>query len=189
MENTLRTYPHRLYAHWNSGDMEAFYAMLHENVHDVGGGAGGLAQVRKILDHVRSAFPDSRYTVEHVIVDGERIAFEDATGHQGHTEGRRMQESWTWARAGGFEQDRDASFEGVSISRGGRPMCSFHVAAHGRNFHLNALRHLKGGVFGRGNEVTLHPGQWMMNGVEDGRKASVTVAGGPFGASGAPGGG
>jgi predicted ester cyclase len=67
----LRSYPHRLYAHWNAGDMESFYAMIDENVYDAGGGVGGRAQVRKILDHVRSAFPDSRYTVEHVIADGE----------------------------------------------------------------------------------------------------------------------
>jgi predicted ester cyclase len=68
---TLHEYPHRLYAHWNSGDMESFYAMIDENVHDAGGGVGGLAQVRKILDHVRAAFPDSKYVVEHVIVDGD----------------------------------------------------------------------------------------------------------------------
>ncbi len=67
----IKTYPHRLYAHWNSGDMEAFYAMIDENVDDVGGEVGGRAQVRKILDHVRAAFPDAKYTVEHVIADGE----------------------------------------------------------------------------------------------------------------------
>jgi predicted ester cyclase len=70
-DTDLRNFPRRMYAHWNAGDMESFYAMIHENVHDAGGGVGGLAEVRKILDHIRAAFPDSHYTVEHVIADGE----------------------------------------------------------------------------------------------------------------------
>ncbi|MDX2014022.1 MAG: ester cyclase [Myxococcaceae bacterium] len=71
---SLRSYPHRLYAHWNAGDMEAFYAMIDEHVHDAGGNLRGRDQVRAVLDAVRAAFPDSRYTVEHVIADGEWLA-------------------------------------------------------------------------------------------------------------------
>jgi predicted ester cyclase len=71
---SLRSYPHRLYAHWNSGNMDAFYAMIDENVHDAGGNLKGRAQVKGVLDAVRAAFPDSRYTVEHVIADGDWLA-------------------------------------------------------------------------------------------------------------------
>lgn len=70
-EESMRSYPHRLYAHWNSGNMDAFYAMIDEEVMDVGGDSQGRSGVRKILDHVRQAFPDSQYTVEHVVVDGD----------------------------------------------------------------------------------------------------------------------
>lgn len=70
----IRTYPHRLYAHWNAGDMEAFYAMIDENVLDVGGDARGRQGVREILDHIRAAIPDFHYTVDQVIVDGEWLA-------------------------------------------------------------------------------------------------------------------
>jgi predicted ester cyclase len=73
-EEERRTYPHRLYAHWNAGDMESFYAMLDENVVDVGGESQGRAGVRGILDHIRSAMPDFHYTVDQVIVDGEWLA-------------------------------------------------------------------------------------------------------------------
>lgn len=82
-DESLRTYPHRLYARWNAGDMDGFYAMIDEEVHDVGGDANGLAGVRGILDHIRSAFPDFHYTVDQVIVDGEWLAVRlTATGTQ-----------------------------------------------------------------------------------------------------------
>lgn len=82
-DESLRTYPHRLYAHWNAGNMDAFYAMLDENVVDVGGESQGRAGVREILDHIRSAMPDFHYTVDQVIVDGEWLAVRlTATGTQ-----------------------------------------------------------------------------------------------------------
>lgn len=73
-EELMRSYPHRLYAYWNSGDMDAFYAMIDDDVHDAGGNLHGIAQVKAILDAIRVAFPDSKYTVEHVIVDGDWLA-------------------------------------------------------------------------------------------------------------------
>jgi predicted ester cyclase len=83
MSDDLHTYPHRLYAHWNAGDMDAFYAMIDENVRDVGGDSQGLAGVRAILDHIREAFPDFQYTVDHVIVEGDWLAVRlTATGTQ-----------------------------------------------------------------------------------------------------------
>lgn len=79
----LRDYPHRLYAHWNAGNMDAFYAMIDEHVVDAGGDARGLAGVKAILDHIRTAFPDFQYTVDHVIVDGDWLAVRlTATGTQ-----------------------------------------------------------------------------------------------------------
>ena len=80
---SLRSYPHRLYAHWNSGDMDSFYAMIDEDVHDAGGHLRGREQVRAVLDAVRAALPDSQYTVEQVIVDGEWLAVRlEITGTQ-----------------------------------------------------------------------------------------------------------
>lgn len=79
----LREYPHELYRRWNAGDMEGFYALIAEDVRDVGGGELGLASVRRVLDHIRTAFPDFTYTVEHVVADGEWLAVRlVATGTQ-----------------------------------------------------------------------------------------------------------
>jgi predicted ester cyclase len=73
-EEAMRSYPHRLYAHWNSGDMDAFYAMIDDDVHDAGGNLHGIAQVKAVLDAIRIAFPDSQYKVEQAIVDGDWLA-------------------------------------------------------------------------------------------------------------------
>lgn len=65
---------HTLYVHWNSGDMAAFYEMIDEHVidHNAGESETGRAGVRKALDTLRAAFPDSRYTVERVVADPAR---------------------------------------------------------------------------------------------------------------------
>ena len=85
MPNTidLHEFPHLMYAAWNRGDMDAFYSYIAEGVEDVGGDSSGLAGVRGILDHIRSAFPDFHYTVDHVVADGDwLVARLTATGTQ-----------------------------------------------------------------------------------------------------------
>jgi predicted ester cyclase len=83
MAEDLHQYPHRMYKHWNEGDMKAFYEMLHPNVVDHGGDSQGREGVAKILDHVRSAFPDFVYTVDQVLVDGDMLCVRlTATGTQ-----------------------------------------------------------------------------------------------------------
>jgi predicted ester cyclase len=83
MTHDIRTYPQRLYAHWNAGDMDAFYAMIAEDVVDHGGDTKGLAGVKAILDHLRLGFPDFVYTVDQSIVDGDWLAVRlTATGTQ-----------------------------------------------------------------------------------------------------------
>jgi len=51
--------------------MDAFYEMIDEDVHDRAGFLRGRAQVKGILDEIRTAFPDSQYKVLQVIVDGD----------------------------------------------------------------------------------------------------------------------
>jgi predicted ester cyclase len=65
-----------MYDAWNRGDMESFYSYIDEDVvdHNRGEDEKGLDGVRKTLDHIREAFPDYRYTVEEVIVEGDRTA-------------------------------------------------------------------------------------------------------------------
>jgi predicted ester cyclase len=85
MGNTmdLHDIPKRMYDAWNRGDMEGFYSYIDEDVVDVGGNSGGLKEVRAILDHIRTAFPDFQYTVEHVLADGDWLAVRlVATGTQ-----------------------------------------------------------------------------------------------------------
>jgi steroid delta-isomerase-like uncharacterized protein len=76
MPNTidLHQIPHRMYEAWNRGDMDTFYSYIADDVDDVGGESTGLAGVRAILDHIRTAFPDFRYTVDQVIVEGDWLA-------------------------------------------------------------------------------------------------------------------
>jgi predicted ester cyclase len=63
--------------------MDSFYAMIDEDVHDAGSHLRGREQVRAVLDAVRAALPDSQYTVEQVIVDGEWLAVRlEITGTQ-----------------------------------------------------------------------------------------------------------
>lgn len=70
----LESFVHSLYEHWNADDMEAFYQMIDEHVidHNAGEHETGREGVKKALDSVRAAFPDSRYVVERVIADPER---------------------------------------------------------------------------------------------------------------------
>jgi C-1 hydroxylase len=72
----MRAYPHRMYDLWNRGEMEAFYALLDDDVvdHNAAGGERGIAGVRSILDQVRTAFPDMTYRVDDVLVDGDKLA-------------------------------------------------------------------------------------------------------------------
>ena len=85
MSNTidLHKLPHLMYDAWNRGDMDAFYSFIAEEVEDVGGDSSGLAGVRGILDHIRTAFPDFQYTVDHVVADGDWLVVRlTATGTQ-----------------------------------------------------------------------------------------------------------
>jgi predicted ester cyclase len=61
-----------LYEYWNSGDMESFYANLDPNVRDANAAPGeeGREGVERVLNHIRSAMPDIRYTVDDVVSDG-----------------------------------------------------------------------------------------------------------------------
>ena len=135
--------------------------------------------VRKLLTSSSHRSPNSAIRISgHVTVNGERIDFKDASAHQGHTEGSRMQERWVWGRAGGFESDHDAAFEGVGIYRAGKKMCSFSVATQGQDFKLNTLSHLRGpalGLLGRGNKTEWEPGTWRMEGGLQRRKIVVNV--------------
>lgn len=83
----LANLPHQLYKYWNSGEMDKFYEMIHPNVidHNAGESETGRAGVKKALDTVRSAFPDSIYKVLDVIVDEKRqtiTAFLEIEGTQ-----------------------------------------------------------------------------------------------------------
>ena len=71
-EATIRA----MYDAWNRGDMEAFYAVIADDVvdHNRGEGERGLDGVRRTLAHIRKAFPDYRYTVDEVVTQGDRTA-------------------------------------------------------------------------------------------------------------------
>ncbi|MEW5850250.1 MAG: hypothetical protein AB2A00_15785 [Myxococcota bacterium] len=135
--------------------------------------------LRKLVSKSSHRSPNSSVRMNgYVSVDGRRVELGNASGHQGHTEGSRMQNEWVWGRAGEFEQDPSASFEGVASRRGGARMCAFHVEAHGRSFALNRLRHLKGplgGLLGKGTRTEWQLGQWNMVGEEQGRRLQVTM--------------
>ena len=66
-------YPSKLYAFWNTGEMDKFYDLLDEKIvdHNAGDSESGREGVKTALNTVRSAFPDSKYTVINVIADVE----------------------------------------------------------------------------------------------------------------------
>lgn len=76
----------RFYELWNTGDTDAMYAMVDPNVRDANAAPGeeGLEGVKRVLNHVRSAMPDLRYTVDEVISNGDDkyAAFLTARGTQ-----------------------------------------------------------------------------------------------------------
>jgi len=76
----------RFYGLWNSGDTAAMYEMLDEHVKDGNAASGehGREGVRKVLDHIRSALPDLRYTVNEVVSNGvdRFVVFLTARGTQ-----------------------------------------------------------------------------------------------------------
>ena len=79
------TFARALYAAWNAGDMDAFYARIDPHVRDANASEGeaGLEGVKSVLNHIRSAMPDLHYTVDEVISNGDRYAvFLTAKGTQ-----------------------------------------------------------------------------------------------------------
>ncbi len=76
----------RFYQLWNSGDTAAMYDMLDEHVRDGNAASGehGREGVKSVLDHVRSALPDLKYTVNDVVSNGADtfVVFLTATGTQ-----------------------------------------------------------------------------------------------------------
>jgi predicted ester cyclase len=83
----MMQYPHKLYSFWNANDMAGFYNLLDEDIkdHNAGEGESGIAGVKKALDTVHGAFPDSIYTVLNVIADtqtGMICAFLEVEGTQ-----------------------------------------------------------------------------------------------------------
>ena len=92
MTDFLRTrhehedFARRFYGLWNSGDTAAMYAMLDEHVKDGNAASGehGREGVQRVLDHIRSAMPDLRYTINEIVSNGEdRFAvFLTASGTQ-----------------------------------------------------------------------------------------------------------
>ena len=73
---TLVDYCHGLYDAWNRGDMETFYAGIHEHVtdHNAGEEETGIEGVRNALDTVRQAFPDHVYEVLDVVANPETMS-------------------------------------------------------------------------------------------------------------------
>jgi hypothetical protein len=106
----------------------------------------------------------------HVTINGTRVALSNAPGHQGHIGANKTAPGWVWGRAGGFEQDPDAYFEGLMGKKLGRDAISFHVGALGKDFHLNSITQLLGS-----NHTQFSLGQWQMDGQQDRRKLQVTV--------------
>jgi predicted ester cyclase len=85
MQREHETFVRRLYDYWNAGNMDAFYANLDPNVRDANAAPGeeGREGVKKVLNHIRSAMPDLRYTVDEVVSNGDRYAaFLTARGTQ-----------------------------------------------------------------------------------------------------------
>lgn len=57
---------------WNTGDTEAMYEYLDPNVHDLNaaGNESGREGVKSVLNHIRAALPDLKYTVNEVLSNG-----------------------------------------------------------------------------------------------------------------------
>jgi steroid delta-isomerase-like uncharacterized protein len=74
-EGTMKAheaFARRFYELWNAGETDTMYGMLDPKVHDFNAAEGeaGREGVMQVLNHIRSALPDLRYTVDDVISDG-----------------------------------------------------------------------------------------------------------------------
>jgi hypothetical protein len=110
----------------------------------------------------------------HVTLDGERVAFVDALGHQGHWAGTRMPDQWTWGKAGGFEQDAGGWMEALALPRGAGSAASMNVQVSGQRFALNRFPHLTG-WWGRKTLSESALGTWKLEGAAEGRLLRVNV--------------
>jgi predicted ester cyclase len=76
----------RFYGLWNSGDTDGMYAMLDEHVKDGNAASGehGREGVKSVLDHIRGAIPNLRYTIDEIVSNGvdRFVVYLTATGTQ-----------------------------------------------------------------------------------------------------------
>lgn len=102
----------------------------------------------------------------HLVVDGRRLDFDGAPGHQGHTWGKKMQTSWLWGKCSAFDNEPDAIFEGVSIRRPkgdvpGPPIASLFLKYRGARYVMNTVRHIK-----RVTKSEYDPRSWRFSSAE-----------------------
>lgn len=106
-------------------------------------------------------------TAGTVTLDGERIRFEDAPAHQGHTVGRSSPDRWRWVHCNTF--GGDWAVEALAVS--GR--LSICLRTPDGVHRLNRLHHLVGPW---ANEtVAAEPGRWRFRGAGDGARVECTV--------------
>jgi len=99
---------------------------------------------------------------------GERIEFDDAPGHQGHTLSSHPPEKVTWVHCNAFD---DPSVALEALYAGG--MLSLCLRRDGEVHALNRLKHVVGPW---ANETThVEPGEWRFEGSGEGISVSVRV--------------
>ncbi|MFB6283973.1 MAG: tocopherol cyclase family protein [Halobacteria archaeon] len=101
-----------------------------------------------------------------VTLDGEEIEFRDAPGHQGHTAGRSIPDSWSWIHCNSFE-DPSVSIEALHLD--GKTSICFRV--DGESYMLNRLNEVLRGNDTRYNNVD----GWRFTGSQDEFELDVRV--------------
>lgn len=117
--------------------------------------------------HHWSANQSVRMTGE-VVVGDERIHFEDAPGHQGHTVGAAAPPQWRWVHCNAFEND-SVVLEALDLD-GTVSIC---LRENGRVHRLNRIAHLYGPRANATREGA--PGRWRFEGQGDGAVVEATV--------------